>query len=120
MAGSIPWLMVVIAVLIVLLAVVYFLVNKGKKRPLDYYNLFIIGIIWLPFGIIMKNSFFFIMGLVLMGLGLAHKDKWKANRRRWKDLGKKERNVVMWITVILTLLLVAGVVAFLLISRELI
>ena len=116
--SAIPWIMISIVVLIVLLAVVYFWINKGKKRrPVDYYSLFVIGLVWLPFGIIMKNPFFFIMALVFLGLGLVNKDKWKANRRRWKDLDKIERRAVLVITVVLMLLVFAGLVAWYLFSK---
>jgi len=104
----IPWILVAIAVLLVVLAVVYFYARK--KRPVDYYNLFIIGIIWTGVGIPLKNYALFVIGLILMGIGGFNHDKWKKNKKRWKDLSKKEKKITVLIMILLLLLVLAGFV----------
>ncbi len=113
----IPWILIAILVLLVLLAVVSIYAKKHYNRPADYYNLFIMGIIFTGAGIaVMQNPGMWILGIVFMVVGLANKDKWKKNRRTWKDLPKGERKLVMWLTIILGVLALAGLVALLLIA----
>ncbi len=65
-----PWILIAIGVLIILLLIVAVFIKKGKKRPTDYYSLFVMGAIWVPFGIIIMfmepdfsiGHFFFIIG----------------------------------------------------------
>ena len=113
--SSIPWLIIAVGVLLIIGLIVFFLVvRKQKKRPTDYYNLFVIGIIWTAFGIVLRGQmyFFFILGLVFMGIGLAHKKEWKKNRVRWEDLTPRERKFKTWLIVVLVILVLVGAVAF--------
>ena len=75
--------MIIIAVLLILglIALGIAVKKKGKHEP-DYRTFFVMGIIWLGFGIPMMiqnkgNSALFIMGLVFTAVGLVNKDKWK-------------------------------------------
>ena len=64
---------------------------QNKKYEPDYRAFYIMGIIWLPFGIIFKTmNFFFIMSLVFIALGLVNKDKW---RKKPKKLDKKQATI---------------------------
>ena len=107
--------MISIAILLIILGLIAVLItfkSKRKHEP-DYYNFFIIGIIWTAFGIIFKEmSFFFIIGLVFLALGLVNKDKWKKNRKTWNKLTKSERKVRIWVITILGLLCLVGLVLF--------
>ena len=67
-----PWVMVAILVLLVLFGAIAIINRKKiKKKPTDYYNLFVIGITWLPLGIILMANdvsigpFFFFVGLLV-------------------------------------------------------
>jgi hypothetical protein len=111
--SSIPWIMISIAILLVIGLIVFiFAVRKQKKRPTDYYNLFIIGIIWVGAGIAMGIVPLWTVGLILMAIGLSNKKKWKKNRVRWEDLTPGERKFKIWIIVILGVLLLVGLVTF--------
>ena len=110
----IPWILISIAVLIIILAVAAILIRKKTKTPPDYYNLYIIGMVWFVIGIPLKNSVLWMMGLVFMIAGLVHKKDWKKNRRRWKDLDKDQRLIVAIIMILLGILVLAGFVLFLL------
>lgn len=109
---QIPWILITILITLVLLGILSFVLFKKKKRPIDYYSWFIIGICWIPLGIISKNHFFWIMGLAFMSIGLYNKDKWKKNRRKWSKLSKEEKILVTAIMVILLVLVVLGLVFF--------
>ncbi|MFC1710735.1 hypothetical protein ACFLZJ_01080 [Nanoarchaeota archaeon] len=117
-SAAFPWILIAVAVAIVILAILaIFMIRagKGKRRGPDYYTFFIMGIIFLVFGLVsMENSFFFILGLVLVALGLLNRDKWKKNHRTWKDYNKKEKKLMVWVIVILVILLLAGIVVNLL------
>jgi len=106
------WILIAVGVLIVLLGVVY--VFSKNKRPTDYYNLFVIGIIWVGFGLVANIPALWTVGLVLMAIGGFNHDKWKKNRRTWKNMNKNEKKFTIIGIVILTLLLLAGVTVLLL------
>jgi len=124
------WIMIVILALLIILGVIATISaiaarKKGKKRPTDYYALFVMGAIWLPFGILMKlmnpdvaiGNVFFIIGLVYFILGLSHKKEWKKNHKTWKQLSSKEQKWKMIILMVLGLVMFVGLVVFYFIKR---
>lgn len=69
----------------VLVLLLLFIVLRGRdpqKRETDYRVFFILGIVWLPLGIVMDYSVFFILGLVYMVIGLANYDKWARKEKK--------------------------------------
>lgn len=78
--ASTPWLLIAIGALIAIIAILARWAIKGKKMPTDYYGLFLGGIIWILFGIAMESTIFLAGGVILLLIGLAHKDEWKKNR----------------------------------------
>ena len=114
------WILIAVLALLLIfgvLALIAVRCRKGKPRPVDYYNWFIIGVAWMSIGIIWikDNPFFFIMGLVFMALGLAHKDEWKKNHEsnKWKNLNKTERKIRLWMIIALGILVLLGLVSYL-------
>ena len=110
----------VLLVLFGVIAIAFTVVRKGKRKPTDYYAFFVMGITWLPFGIIMMlttegsiGNFFFILGLVYLAIGLVHKDEWKKNHRTWKQLKKGERKFKVIAFVVLGILLLIAVALYL-------
>jgi hypothetical protein len=77
---------ILIIILLVLIAT-FFIVQKKKKerifKEIDYRAFFILGISFLPMGIIFTVTIspafigFIGMGVIYMAIGLANKDKWK-------------------------------------------
>jgi cell division protein FtsW (lipid II flippase) len=114
----IQWMMILIAVLILVLLVVFIILRKGQKVPTDYHNLFVIGIIWvgagIPLGITSNNYGLFIIGLVLMAVGLLHRKEWKKNiadrKKKWEKMGKEDRKRLMWFKWILMGILLLGLI----------
>ena len=108
------WILILVAVAIVVLGILAILFIKAKegKHKVDYYSLFIIGVIWVAVGILLNNSALWILGFVFFVIGLANKDKWKKNRTDWKKITKKQRNILYIATAMLFLLLVAGIIVF--------
>ena len=119
----IPWIIIsiIILIIIVTLALIFLMKNKGKKQEPDYYTFFIMGIIWLSFGIIFWSDmpFFFIMGLVFMTLGLANKDKWK-NHKNFRKMNSSERKILLWILLTIGLIILLGLLFFFLVNKGII
>ncbi len=109
MAGT-PWIIISILILLILFGVLFLLLIKRKKRPADYYTIFVMGMIWLPIGIPLKNYALSAMGMIFMIIGLLNKDKWKENHRTLKDMDKDERKLMTIVIAILLVFLILGVV----------
>jgi hypothetical protein len=122
MGSAIPWMIILIFTLIVLLAVIaiwaiLYNKKKGKKRPMDYQNLFNMGVIWFIIGLPLKNVTLWALGLGFMIAGLVHKKEWKKNRIRWEDLSPAEKKIKTWGIAILSLLFLMGLIAFIVIYK---
>lgn len=99
------------------LAVAIILQRKNIKRSPDYYNLFMIGLMWIVLGIpfAFDGSYVFIaFGAVFAGIGILNKSKWKENRRKWSDLPPKEKSIKKIVMIFLGALIIAGFVAYML------
>lgn len=103
-----PWILISVLIVLILLAIVAVWFKKKNKRPTDYFTLFIIGIIWMGFGIPLKNYALSVAGTFLMVIGLVNKGKWDANRIHWSDLTEEEKKMRKFIMVVLGILLLAG------------
>ena len=104
------WMILVIFVLIIILSIVAYYAKKYRKTPTDYYSLFIMGIIWLPFGLILDNNVLTILGIVFLIIGLVNKNKWKKNKKSWDKLSKDKKRIKIIIIGILSVLVLAGLV----------
>jgi len=101
------WMMIAIAVIIIILGVLCFFVYRKKQCGPDYYGIFIIGLIWFPVGLLMKNTGFGIIGLVFLIIGLINKEKWNQKKCEWKKMSSKEqKNKIVTIAVLVILLLI--------------
>lgn len=107
-----PWLLIATGVLIILLAVLALWARKMKKRPTDYYNLFIMGAIWLPIGLVSQNHTFSVIGLIFVLIGLAHKKDWEKNRVKWNDLTPEEKIFRKIVIGALLVVLILGLALF--------
>lgn len=102
---------------IFLSAVIFF---RKKKYPVDYYSLFVMGIIWLPFGLIIKNNIFTVLGLVFLLTGLMHKKDWKKNRKTFSKMDKFEKRITIAILIIGLLFLALGILVYFLLQKGII
>jgi len=90
--NAFPWILVSIVAGLVILALLMVVVIRRRKEPrrVDYRNYFVMGVIWLVFAPIMillpwilhreepslAFSFFFVMGIAYVIIGLPNRDKW--------------------------------------------
>lgn len=93
----------------------------GKKHEVDYYSLFIMGLIFLPFGIMLAVStdnlgLFGIaaLGLIYLITGLKNKNKWK-KPKKWNQLNKEEKKTKKIAIIGGIISLIIGVTVFLMI-----
>ena len=115
------WILILVAILIVVLAIVAIInTKKGKKHKTDYYALFIMGVTWFPFGIIMWFvdrdgtiwNIFTILGFIYLVMGLTHKKEWKKNHIPFNKLPKKEQKIKIVIITALGIFVLLGLVVF--------
>ena len=83
--------LLIVAILVVIGLVLTFVVYKkkkeGKMKETNYQVFFMIGIIWLPVGVVFMITInsaigiaFMAMGIVYMAIGLANRDKWEKKK----------------------------------------
>ncbi|MBT5023112.1 hypothetical protein HOK51_04360 [Candidatus Woesearchaeota archaeon] len=106
------WLIISIFVVILILLVVFFAFNKGKKFKPDYHALFTIGIVWFVIGIPLKNYSLIAIGFIFLLVGFVNKNKWKENRQSWDKLSSEEKKLRMGIMIGLGVLLLIGLFVF--------
>ena len=76
---AVPWLLVSIGILVLVL-LVFFILFK-KDQPVDYYTLYTMGIIFIPLGVPLNNYFMSIFGVILVAIGIQHRDAWKKEKK---------------------------------------
>lgn len=113
--SALSWILIaIVLILVIFLAVIFF--SKKKKCPPDYKSWFVMGITWaivgIPFAISFNNYGLLGIGIIFTILGLAHKKDWnKYKKPSWKDLTKKEKQLRIWIMIVLRIL-VLGLIAY--------
>ena len=109
------WILLVMFVLLILLAVgvSYFAFIIPKKVTPDYYALYLMGLIWLPTGIVIGDSGLGILGTIFMAVGLIHKKSWKRNHKPWSKLTKKQKKEKIRLTSWILGLVIVGLMFFL-------
>ena len=117
--NEIPWILVAILVTLVLLGVAMIVVVRKRKQPrvVDYRNYFVMGVVWIPTGLVLSllpwvlhgedfsffGLFFVMIGLAYTIIGLVNRDKWG-----------KQVEVSPTISKSLALAVVVGLLVFLL------
>lgn len=110
--GEWPFVMLAILGLVLVLAVVFALqiLKKKEVHEPDYYVFFVIGITWIPLGIVLENFAFIGMGVLFMIVGLKNKDKWK--KKKFSKLSSNQRKLKLALLIGLVLLVLVGVAAY--------
>ena len=112
-------LMIVIGIAIIaFLIVTIFMKRKHRVAP-NYKAFFIIGVTWLPLGIIMQNYIFSVVGACFLAVGLTNKKKWNTEPR-WADLPPQVRRLKLFIIIFLGVLLLVGITLYILTNKGII
>ena len=96
--SGLPFIIIMIAaglfLLGILLAWAAWRKKKGKPQPPKYRSLFILGVTFLPLGIIYEIVFFIsgtqvflVLGLAFIAMGLSYLAIGLANRNKWEENG---------------------------------
>ncbi len=109
------WLIIVMIIILILLALGIFFTKKSKAK-VDYYTMFVIGLIWLVIGIIFDNKALWIPGLALFIAGLINRDNWRKKRKKWKDLTKKEKKIKIVGLTFASIILIIGIITYFFVS----
>lgn len=109
------FILVLMAAIALILGIWMLIYSRKRKYEPDYYTFFIIGLVWLPFGVVTGNSMFWILGVVFFVIGLANKNKWK-KKKSWNKLSKKEKKLIFFSIFIGLLFLILGMAFYFLVK----
>ena len=100
-------LFIVIGLIIIGLAIVFYSKLKKEKIELNYRLFFIFGTTWIPIGVVFyittRNIGFLIMGVIFLIIGLTNKDKWEET----VIVNPKKRKLLIGLTIAGLLVLIA-------------
>ena len=71
-------MMVLIAVIILGIVGTIAVIRGGYKT--DYYAIFILGMVFIPFGIILYMNVFIVLGIIYIIVGWMHRKQWKKKK----------------------------------------
>src|SRR3989339_182439 len=89
--------------------------EKQKQDP-DYRAFFIMGITWIPVGIVINNYGISAMGLIFMITGLVNKDKWK--KQKWSELSDEKKRLKLLIILFLGASMLLGLIMYLIFNNK--
>jgi len=85
------WILIsalIIATLVIIVFIITLVVFKKKKegelREPNYQVFFILGIAWIPIGIVFMVTINLVIGIAFIGMGLSYMAIGLANRDKWK------------------------------------
>ncbi|VVB74463.1 Uncharacterised protein [Candidatus Tiddalikarchaeum anstoanum] len=102
----------IVGLVIILLGLFLIIIKFGmkKKTPVDYYSIFIMGVIWLIIGIPLNNSALWELGFIFTIIGLVNKDNWRKDRYDWSKLSRAEIKTRIIIISVGVILAIAGII----------
>ena len=112
-------LMLLIGVAILVLLFVAIIMRLKYQVPHNYKAFFIIGVTWLPLGIITGNYVFSIVGACFLGIGLANRKKWN-EKTNWSDLPPEVRRLKKFMVIFLGVLPLLGIALYFLVQQGII
>ena len=114
--NSIPVLAITIGVILFIVLGVLLFVRIKYKQPLepDYRVFFILGVIWIAFGVINVsqggNVALGVLGVIFLAVGLGNRDKWR--QQKWADLPAEQRRLKIILMLVLLGIMVLGLAAY--------
>ena len=114
--NGIPWILIAILITLVLLGIIAVIFIRRRKGParVDYRSYFIMGIFWIPTGLVLLvlprllygedlfflGFFFMLMGIPYTIIGLVNRDKWG---KQVEISATARRNMMILIGILLVL-----------------
>lgn len=106
------WFLISLLLLFMLLGLVTFWLQQRRPQPLDYYLIFILGLTWLMLGLVLGNTAFVFLGLVLTIVAVVNRKQWQGGLIVWQQTSAAEKNLIAVIITLISVLLVISCVAF--------
>jgi hypothetical protein len=103
-------IIIVLAVLFIIMRIL----SKEPHRP-NYKAFFIMGITWIPLGIVLENHGFWGIGLVFMIIGIVNRSKWK-DEPKWSELTPEAKRTKLMMIIGLGVVFVLGLVVYFLVK----
>jgi hypothetical protein len=101
-------IILIILILIVIFSIVAF-INIKKSGEVDYYTFFVVGLIWIPFGILASNKTFILFGAGFFITGLVNKENWRTRDFSELPVNVKRMRVALILFLIFAFLIALGV-----------
>ncbi|MFZ5955626.1 MAG: hypothetical protein ACOYT4_04320 [Nanoarchaeota archaeon] len=90
-----------------LIAIVFlsalFAILLSRRKAVNYYVLFFVGIIWTISGIILVNYVLIILGTIFIIIGLIHTSRWKQNNRELRRISKNKKILMLGSCIVIIL-----------------
>lgn len=102
----------IVGILLFALGVVTILMRRRYPMPTDYKMLFVMGILWIPFGLMLGAYAFSGIGAALMLIGLARKKDWKQQSGLWVHMSKGQKLFRVF-AIVISVLLAASIAVLL-------
>ncbi len=107
---------VVLGAFILIGIIVVAFVARIRQKTTDYRSFFLMGILWLPTGLILLllkettsvGTLFFMMGLLYMIIGLANRSRWG----KQDEVSPATKKMMMTLTVVIAALFVLCLIVF--------
>ncbi len=109
-------LMIVIALIVLSILVATIIISRKYQIQPNFFSFFVIGLIWLPLGLVLRNHFLVIMGAAFLITGLINHKKWQT-RIKWSELPEPVKRMKIFIVIFLAVLVFAGLAFFLLANQ---
>ena len=100
--------------------------NKGSRRQSDFYQenfyfiLFVMSVLWLMAGMLMRDHTMTGIGLIFVSGGLLNKSEWEGHNFGWGDLNEEARKTIIIMTEAMAISAVSGLLIFYLASKGII
>lgn len=102
-----------VALLLSVISTIVLYKAKRKYEP-DYRTMFVLGVLWVLFGLVKRNSLFIVVGIPFLLWGIINKGKWSRISQEWKHkLTPSEKNIVYAQVAVVVVLLLLGLALFL-------
>jgi len=108
-----PIIMCAIGVIVLAILILTIIISRKHQIKVNYRSYFIIGIVWLPVGLAVKNYALAVMGAAFLAAGLFNIRKWR-KEPKWSELPPQVRRLKLIIIIFLSVLLLAGIGFFIL------
>lgn len=104
----------VVALLLSVISTIILYKAKRRYEP-DYRTMFVLGVLWVLFGLFKRNLLFIVVGIPFLLWGIINKGKWDRISQEWKHkLTHSEKKIVCVQVAVVIVLLLLGLSLFLL------